>query len=113
MSLGSWVTLGYVAVAWPLILVSVRLRFINVNLFCLTAALVFTVTSLFWILTAAIAFDGGRWGAGVWDCCWASLNLVLAQTLWDIWNNRRKRRKCGETGRVGLRLGRLVIVPEN
>jgi hypothetical protein len=48
--------------------------------------------------------------AGV-DGLFAVSGLILAQQAWDNWRRRRKKKPARGLGRVGLRLGRLVVIP--
>lgn len=113
MSIRVLLPLLYAVTTLPLILLSIRLRHSDTDRFVLLTAIELTNTCLFSLFTTAWAFSDGRWISGVINTIWAVVNLVLAHIFWDVWNNRRKRKKSRAAGRVGVRLGRLVIVPEN
>ncbi len=70
----------------------------------------FTLCSIYWFIL--LLLTQYLW-AKVVDFLLGAFTLWCAVIFYDRWNNRRKKKKgLKVAGKVGVRLGRLVIIPE-
>ncbi len=82
----------------------------NPTLVCLIDWIYLTITTIYYIQLLIFG------NLPVWARCFVGMMAVVsawfAAEFYDRWNNRRRRRKGRVAGKVGIRLGRLVIIPE-
>lgn len=112
---GGALSLTYVLVSFIIVTLVIVVGRNNPRAALLLFATYFTVSCVYWIGMAIYVWNSesiAKWFMTPYDILMAVLTARLAHWFWKRWRNGRARRKGRVAGKVGVRLGRLVIIPE-